>query len=119
MANRHSAKKARMDAHSRERALERYQLEQHVVDLLRKRVRRFFQEGRQCTNNDISVLEQQSVNKFRLVMFTRGEWVHVVYHTRYCVFVTFLPPEEFVIPHDHDTEVPGPDRRETSEGVPI
>lgn len=121
---RHAARKMRLKKHSQRRASERYQLEQHVVDLLRKRVRRFFQEGQQCPGNDMVVIEQQSYNKFRLMLLVSGEWVHVVYHLRYHVFVTFLPPEEFAIPDsqaasDHDTEVPGPDRRGTSIGAQL
>lgn len=96
MGNRHSKNKARLDGHSRGRASERYQLEQHEVDLLRKRVRRFFHEGQHCHGNDIVVIEQQSRIEFRIAILMRDEWIHVVYHVRYCVFVTFLSNEDLV-----------------------
>lgn len=107
-----------MDGHSRGRASRRYQLEQYEVDWLLKRVRRFFNEGQQCPGNDIVVLEQQDYNRFRLAIFMNGEWIAAVYHRRYYVFITFLPPEvldDLTLPAvpDHDTEVPGPSRRET------
>ena len=102
--SRHSAYKKRLNAHSRKRASERYQLEQHEVDLVRKRVRRFFREGRQCHNKDIIVLQNQSHNRVRLAVLVNGEWVHAMYHTRYYVFITFLPAEtidELNIPSAH------------------
>lgn len=115
-------KKARMKEHSQGRASLRYQLEQYEVDWLLKRVRRFFQENQWCPGNDIIVLEQQDHNKFRLAVFVKGEWVSAVYHRRYCIFVTFLPPEgldDLALPatHDNDTEVPSPSRVETHTGV--
>ncbi len=93
VSRRHVADKKRLDAHSRERAYMRYQLEQHEIDLVRKRVRRFFREGRQCHNKDIVVLQDQSHHRVRIAILVNGEWVHAVYHIRYCLFVTFLPFE--------------------------
>jgi hypothetical protein len=61
-------------------------------------VRRFFYEGEQCHNDDIQVIERESHNKVRLAIFAKGEWIAVVYHIRYCAFVTFLPPEVLLFP---------------------
>ena len=115
-------RKRRLDAHSRKRAAERYQLEQHEVDLVRKRVRRFFQENQRCPGNDIVVLKHQSHNRVRLAIFVKGEWVAAVYHRRYYVFVTFLPPEALdstlLVTPSRRYVVRDSDRNEASGRVP-
>lgn len=82
----------RLSAHAEGRAYTRFDLPQHEVYAIRKKIQQYYENSCKPTpETPIKVLERQSNARSVVAVLWKGNWMPIVYDKKRKIIVSFLP----------------------------